>query len=132
MAELLHYVLDDEGNPIPEDDTRRWAAELDNIKRRRVALTLFSNGPKISTVFIGINYGSAEKPQLFETLIEGRKALPDGTERWATWADALEGHRAAVREAIDQGCTVKKNEEWSKPTVARKSQWERLTDDDDL
>lgn len=110
----------------------RWSEELANIKRRRVAHTSFTNGPSISTVFLGIDHGTEGNPLLFETLVEGQGAIPDETTRWATWPDAIEGHRLAVREAIGHGCPVKRNQEWEKPGIQRRSQWERLTEDDDL
>jgi len=132
MATFSQYVLDNEGNPVVETDTTLWAKTLSDIKRRRVALTDFFSGVKISTVFLGINHGTEEKPLFFETRVEGKGAIEDETQRWATWADALEGHRMAVQEVLDVDHKVRRNEEWARPTVPRKSQWDRLTDDDDL
>ncbi len=128
-----HYVVDDDGNPVPETDLTKWAKILDDIKRRRVAQTTFTSGVKVSTVFLGLNHGTVDKPLLFETWVEGKGALDDDMTRTPTWAEALDAHRTAVREIVGNGHKVKKNDEWGRPHVERRSQWDRLTDDrDDL
>lgn len=73
-----------------------WAHWFEaNKEARRVAI-LDKPGFSISTVFLGIDYGSEGRPLWFETMIFGG---PHGgfQERYETWTEAEEGHRRAVK-----------------------------------
>jgi hypothetical protein len=66
---------------------------------RRVGLTKI--GPYVvSTVFLSIDHGW-KSPQLFETMIWSEKTpesvFSEYQARYATWAEAVEGHALAVR-----------------------------------
>ena len=127
-----HYVLDDLGNPVKTDDLLFWAKTIDDIKLRRVARTVFSNKTVISTVFLGIDYGSETAPLLFETLCPG-----DVEDRYPTWAKALRGHKNIVARHIRQGggaISVQSHEERELPKqpdqLGKPTIWERLTTKD--
>jgi hypothetical protein len=82
--------------PVPCYDTLEWATAFE-YKNRRIALTEFENGDRVSTVFLGINHNYSNKgaPILFETMIFGGEH--DGyQERYCTWEEAEEGHKRAV------------------------------------
>ncbi len=93
----MNYILDDDGNPVPEPDVRKWATWFEKSKRR-LALDLI--GPfKVSTVFLGIdhNVDGSGPPVLWETMIFARGTeLHEYQERYSTKADALVGHATAL------------------------------------
>jgi hypothetical protein len=127
-----HFTLDDEGNPVPCFDVLEWAKLLDNIEDRRVGLTTFSDKSKISTVFLGLDHSvTRHRPLLFETMVEG--ASMDVQDRYATWAEAKEGHAKFVEEYLleNPGVRVKKTDLRDRPRRAeRRSTWERLRFED--
>ncbi len=63
----------------------------------RVGVDEFASGARVSTVLLGLdhNFGPAGPPILFETMIFGGKHN-DYQERYATLAEAEEGHERAV------------------------------------
>lgn len=96
----MHYILDNNKNPVPVD-LMTWAEWFADSDRRRVALTRLGKA-RISTVFLGLDhrYGPGE-PLLFETMIfDGR--WHDYQERYCTYDEALAGHRRAVYYVSDQ------------------------------
>jgi hypothetical protein len=96
--EPRHYILDGHA-VIATADVLRWAVWFETADRT-VATTTVTPTVEVSTVFLGRDHqvGSGP-PLLFETMIFG---LPDDDElcwRYTTWAQAEEGHQAAVRHA---------------------------------
>lgn len=97
------YVRGDDGTVRPEPDLLRWA-KWHRDADLTVAATVFHAGGvrvRVSTVFLGIDhrYGGGGPPLLFETMIFGG---PDDLHqaRYATEAEAHEGHAEAVRIAL--------------------------------
>lgn len=89
---------DAEGRPMDFDE---WARLHPTIESRRVAKTEVGEG-RVSTVLIGLDHRfGGDVPVIFETMIfDGPH---DGLlRRYATKADAVNGHRAIV-EAIEAG-----------------------------
>jgi hypothetical protein len=70
---------------------------------RRVNETLLFCDVRISTVFLAIdhNYSDTGPPLLFETMIFGG-TFDQTCWRYATWQEAVEGHKKAVRLAYTQ------------------------------
>ena len=111
------YVLNDDGEPVEEPDVLAWGRWLERsyeTRERWVARTELP-GAVVSTVFLGIDHNHSrmlhpgERPILFETMCfdDDMKQLPiyggdDGEDslfgRYATRAEALEGHAAIVTE----------------------------------
>lgn len=90
------YILNEAGDPVPENDLMAWGRWFQGgIDRRRIARDEIA-GVTISTVFLGLDhsYGD-ERPLLFETLVMGG-ALDQDMWRYSTRAEALEGHAKAV------------------------------------
>ncbi len=82
---------------VPIDDLFAWAWWIEkNLEARRVAETRLG-AVRISTVFLGLNYGFGGSPLWFETMIFGGGM--DGVQwRYATWDEAAKGHLMAVIE----------------------------------
>ena len=88
----MYYDL--EGAPI---DFTRWA-EIHSDRKQKILKQETLNGRLVSTVYLGINHNYGEgEPLIFETMIfpEG-EWQEDYCERYATKAQALEGHERAV------------------------------------
>lgn len=75
MSGLDRYILDENGDPVPEPDLMKWARwfEASWPDARRVALTQVSDEVTVSTVFLGSdhNWFDAGPPILFETMVFG-------------------------------------------------------------
>jgi hypothetical protein len=100
------YVLDDDGNPMPERDVLAWGQWFDSHSNR-VALTEFRWGG-VSTIFLGLdhsfNFFAMDdplnyKPVLWETMIFGGP-LDQSQRRYTSKEEALEGHRQMVEECM--------------------------------
>ena len=90
----FHYVLDKDGTPIPERDTKRWL-EWHNTANRTIKSDIINN-IHISTIFHGTDMSIGEsKPLLFETTIFGGKH-DAYRAKYSTREDALKGHIKAV------------------------------------
>lgn len=88
------YILD--GHEVVPVDLTTWATWFQKTKTRVVAKTKIPNG-EVSTVFLGLNHRFTGNgpPLLFETLVFGGEHA-DHMERYATWAEAEEGHTRIV------------------------------------
>lgn len=93
---MSFQVVDLQGNVVPPSTPEEGSAFLASMENRRVALTVFSDGASTSTVFLGLDHGVEGQPLFFETL-----HLGEDTQRYATWAEALAGHRACVSEHVN-------------------------------
>jgi hypothetical protein len=113
-----YYILDANGEAVPfEGSVLEWAQWLEEDKRKvqQSNVGLYW----VSTVFLGINHAflPGQPPQVFETMIFTRWTIPtkpggifkkpffhphdlDYQERYATRAEALAGHKRAVRYAL--------------------------------
>jgi len=98
------YILDDDGNPVPERNVLTWGDWL-ATHSNHVALTEFSWG-RVSTIFLGLDARFISfdlqdplihKPVLWETMVFGG---PLDREQWqyTSKEEALEGHRRLVEE----------------------------------
>ena len=95
----MMYILDDNGNPVPENDFVTWSDKFD-ISNRIIARDEV-NDVLISTVFSGVDhsYVSGSDPVLFETIIFGGEY--DGYQaRYTTRENALKGHAEAVMNVM--------------------------------
>lgn len=87
------YILKD-GEPVEELDDLAWAKWMKGADPS-IAMTIVGEAT-VSTVFLGIDPNVHQGPPLvFETMVFGG---PDdqSCERYATKADAVEGHDAIV------------------------------------
>lgn len=67
------YILDAEGNPVPEPDPHRWSAWYDAHGATPLEVSKLDNGVRIVTVFLGIDYNFSERGPalLWQTHIAG-------------------------------------------------------------
>lgn len=110
------YILDDDGNPVPEHDWRKWAEWYEHSERRIVQQDHIGDA-FISTVFLALDHsfalGTPHVPVLWETMvfqgereidieINGRRIKRKFREtrwmrRYTSRKDALRGHKRAVK-----------------------------------
>lgn len=97
----MKYILDEAHNPVLVEDVLEWGRWFAKADRRVAVTELGEFNARISTVFLGIDHGffNHEKPALFETMIFENGNGGD-MRRYATWAEAEEGHKEMVREYI--------------------------------
>jgi len=111
-----HYVLDENGNPLPEPNIRRWVNWFSRCNRS-VALDKFGNAT-VSTVFLGLDhsFGYGTEPLLYETMIFDHEEFGGYQVRYTTREETLKGHAEAVelvrKEGVESGAYYKsrKNE----------------------
>ena len=87
------YVLVDH-RPVAEPDLLAWGRWLENADRHVADDSI--GDARVSTVFLGLDHNlGGDRVELFETMIFGGDR--DGEcHRYATWDDALTGHRLVV------------------------------------
>lgn len=92
-----YFVLDAAHNVVPTDDLLAWGRFCAQDDQRRVASTRYGT-IDVSTVFLGLNHRffGGGPPLLFETMIFGGP-YDQYQDRYASWDDALLGHRRACR-----------------------------------
>lgn len=102
MGYLGYYILDEDGNPIPEPDVLAWGRWVqENLDRKIIEQTRIPGDVLVSTVFLGIDHGfgfgwdDVPAPVLWETMIFGG---PHDMyqKRYVSHAQAVEGHGEAV------------------------------------
>lgn len=107
-TKLIHYMLNEDHSISTTEDAVEWGQWFDNPEKR-IVVQEEVGGFWVSTVFLGINHNYTRKgqPILFETMVfsiapvvnditvnVGEREGPDGRcERYATWEEAVEGHR---------------------------------------
>jgi len=94
---VRHYILDDDNRPV-EADFLTWAMWFE--ANRVVDYTEITSAVHVSTIFMGLDHRHFGKgpPILFETMIFGGP-LDQHMWRYASWDDAITGHKAAVGKA---------------------------------
>src|SRR5689334_11743941 len=77
MIDHSHYILDEQGNPIPEPDIFKYARwDREHPEQQRIGRTEFGD-ITISTVFLGINHNFRNDgpPILYETMVFADEAI---------------------------------------------------------
>jgi len=93
----IKYILDANGDPV-EAGLIEWASWYEEADRV-IAKTDIRKNKKVSTVFLGLDYGFGNgKPVLWETMILSDDADNGWTERYTSKADAIAGHNKIVSE----------------------------------
>src|SRR5262249_51135070 len=91
---------DRQGTPIP---LMEWARLFEDDDYKMLARTDLDDAITVSTIWLGIDHGSLGRvPLIFETMVFGPTWCDLDCWRYATEAQALEGHTAAVRETLQK------------------------------
>lgn len=105
------YILDKDRNVIPAS-LMELSTYLEESTEERIVKRDTVNGLRVSTVFIGLdhNFSMPEerekedyKPYIFETMIFDVDEKEIYCDRYATWAEAEEGHQKAIK-LVKYGC----------------------------
>lgn len=98
MDLLLHYILDENGEPTPEPDVRKFSIWFSNFDNRILQRTITKTGETVSTVFLGFDHAwGGGPPILWETMIydkDGR--FRENQWRFASRESALRHHYLVV------------------------------------
>lgn len=102
LNRMGRYILDADGNPVPEPDLFAWGRWLETADRH-VADDYLAHGHRVSTVFLGLDHNHSRRgpPILYETMVfndYGNLDADWAVARYATREAALEGHAAALAE----------------------------------
>lgn len=102
----MNYRLDKNKNPVLVNDIIEWAKVYEYENRKVRCTEIKKYNVKISTVFLGTDYGfsirGGHTPVLFETMIfwSEDQELDQFQDRYCLWNQAVEGHREVVRMVI--------------------------------
>lgn len=99
MTVRLHYMLDENHNIITTDNVIEWAQWFEENNAKRIVQQDPIDDLWISTVFMGIDHGftNGGMPILFETMVFDKNHDEIDMVRYATWDEALQGHKDTVR-----------------------------------
>lgn len=91
----MKYILGPDGRtPEPVEDVASWGRWFETADRQ-VADDRIGD-IRVSTIFLGLDYSFTVGPPLvFETMIFGG-GMSDAEWRYATWDEAVEGHKKAL------------------------------------
>lgn len=96
MTAVLHYILDESHNPVPESDLAKWAEwniGADSMGNRQVDFTIVG-GIIVSTIFFGFQVQlGPELPPFFETRLATHGQGYSREIKWGTWEEARQGHQ---------------------------------------
>jgi len=94
---MSHYILDEEGNVVPEPDIFKWAKWMQDGGRTLIKTLV--DQIIVSTVFLVYDHRFGDEeglPILWETMIFGGKH-DQYQERYSSKEDAIEGHNRAIK-----------------------------------
>jgi hypothetical protein len=94
-----HYILSDDGEPVPEPDLMKWARWFETTRFWRLAFDQISEYVVVSTIFLGLDhrFGGDGPPILWETMVFKNGEAQDMI-RYSSRAAAMEGHEKLVAE----------------------------------
>lgn len=89
-----YYILNDDNTIKVISNAVEWGKWFENAKNV-IKATMFRNGTRISTAFLGINHSYDDGPPLlFETMTFNKKG--EDSFRYATYDEAISGHNERV------------------------------------
>lgn len=102
---------------MPVDDLELWAATFEDNKivKQELVTELGNSGlwtpftpPFVSTIFLGLdhNFSRTGPPIVFETMVFNGVYNQKIQYRYATWDEAIEGHRRTVKMVKDPLCMI--------------------------
>src|SRR5215471_3275667 len=94
------YILDDDGEPIPETDPLKWAVWFQKANKTRIVKQEKVGPYEVSTVFLGMDHNfSGGEPILWETMVFNAKREEQDIDRCSGSREQAEAMHA---------CTVQK------------------------
>jgi hypothetical protein len=105
-----HYILNDRGDPVKENDLEKWARWWQDADR--IVWVTMVEEVKVSTVFLGVDHSfspdESDPPMLYETMVFSWEDFPleQDCQRSSTVDDALQVHIKMielVKEVLDGG-----------------------------
>ncbi|WP_375515026.1 hypothetical protein [uncultured Nostoc sp.] len=94
---MTHYYKLDEHTPVAVD-FEEWVVWRITANTQ-VILSVVHDCISVSTIFLGINLGTAEQPKIFESLVVGGSC--DREKRlYSTWDEAVQGHYDLIVQSI--------------------------------
>lgn len=89
------YIINEQGEVVPEYDLLAWARWIETAKEKRILKRDQIGDLLVSTVFLGLDYDFTHtKPILWETMVfkKNGKSDDDYFSRYSTKEEALKGH----------------------------------------
>lgn len=92
------YILNDQGEPVPEPDTLKWGSWLQWKQEMRKVIKEKFGESEVSTVFLGLDhaYGTEVGPILWETMVFGGPLEGEQDRCGGNRSDALAMHARMV------------------------------------
>jgi hypothetical protein len=95
------YILDDQGNPVVENNILLWGAWMER-NERKIAYDEI-NGLRVSTVFLALDHGYGDNVELYETMVFPPNSYNDlYCRRYEIKQEALNGH-AQILAMVENG-----------------------------
>jgi hypothetical protein len=96
----MPMFFDYDGNAV---DEKTWGTLIHSDQKVLARNVLDDKKMIISTVWIGLSWEDEQPPLIYETMAFPEDSYEDmGCWRWATRAEALEGHKRLVKEIKDK------------------------------
>jgi hypothetical protein len=102
LSWIGQYILDDQGNPVPERDLLKWATWMEDSEHCHFLKTDLGPLGWISTIFLGVDHDffslneeQTHCPILWETMVFGGP-YDQEQRRYRSREDALQGHAELV------------------------------------
>ncbi len=93
----MNYILNEQGEPVAEPDLIKWATWFERAKRHVADETNDAAGSRVSTVFLGLDYGfHTGLPILWETMVFGGRLNGEQTRCGGSREQAQAMHAAMV------------------------------------
>ena len=105
---IRHWILDENGEPVPAD-LMTWALWFEDLDNRLVGSDELPGGVVVSTIFLGIDcsFGPEPPPMFWETMVFCEGVALDGfdfrsVERCAGSREQAEGMHAEMLRAVSE------------------------------
>lgn len=99
-----HWILDERGKPVPEEDLAKWASWFGKSPDRVVKQEMVGES-RVSTVFLGIDHSFnplAQEPVLWETMVFGGELDQEQERCSGNRAEAEAMHEEMVRRVKEK------------------------------
>jgi hypothetical protein len=106
---ILHYILNEKGEPIVEPDLFTWGQWMEDQQKiaGRIVLVEYVGISRVSTVFLGLDHGFGENrsPIVWETMVFGGP-LNDEQVRCAGSREQAMARHAQMVERVQKAIVI--------------------------